>query len=695
MSCRWLWLVLVVATPTTCVWAWEHPTERSLTLSELPSIDPSTPILRVTLATIDPANASWVFGTNVWVRYGTGPWQLVYRPAEGGADVSRPGQPVFNILLTGTPTAVRVGCVGYYTGPVMVDDIALVLPDGSAVSPTSACAINNAAAPAQAIGADGRWASVSHLAGPTPAIPTIVDAVEVVFDKVPAPYRSTALKLPTVSLPPARFGLYHIAGGDADPHESLPGWYYRPDAAQHAFYDFLVPQSNNPALFAEIRKANPGIKIIARLTWPGTNPLDYCYKLEERKKIEAAIREQLARGTAGLYGVYLGDEEPAHFLHGWYSGGPPEWATRYADTYRQETGAPFDWNQSKCRDWIIGKGRALWDDLYRIIKEADPTLKVMPFLYVPGDISGWGVWEPGTIKADGWICQWYYNDKCASVKVPLVTPRAGVTEVLTRDSWFNASVRKIVNAGVPPEELYCQIWAYRPGDDPVDQTEWVRRAGLSNIWVFYTCAWLPPKPVVMPALRDAAFRLTARGDTRPWLAQDTSNGFVGAGLGLAQRFVAGRDSLTTVGLRLKATAAAAYTLQLLPVEDGRPATRPLAAAPVTVAAGFDDWLQVPLVAPLAPGKTYALALVPEGTPPGATLGLRAETDTAGPLLWATDFRDPYSGGELVHREVYGDYYRDWRLYGAEAAGTWIGSWRASYEQRQVWEAYIRDQRRGR
>jgi len=680
--------VLLAIAPSAMVGAQERP----LTLAELTSIDPATPILRVAMGPIDPAAPGWLFGTNVWARYGNGPWELVYRPAEGGADVTRAGQPVFHVLLTGTPSAVRVGCVGYYTGPCFVDDIALILPDGSLLAPSSAVAINTAASPESAIGADGKCASVSHLAGPTPGTPTVVDAVEVTFDDVPEAYRSTQLSLPTVRVTPPRFGLYHIANGDTDPHESLPGWHYEPDPAAHAFYDFLVPQSNNPALFAEIRKTKPDIKIIARLTWPGTNPLDYFYRPEERKKIEEAIREQLARGTEGLYGVYLGDEEPQHFFNGWYGGGVPEWAARYAGKYEEETGADFDWSQSACRDWIIEKGRALWDDLYRIVKDVDPKLKVMPFLYVPGDISGWGFWDPKTIKADGWVYQWYYHDKGATVKVPLAQPRAGVTEVLARDSWFSVSVHKLVEAGVPLDEIYCQIWAYRPEDDPIDQTECVRRAGISNIWVFYTCAWLPPKPVVMPPLRDAAFRLLAEGEDGPFLAQETQNGFAAVGVGLAQRFIAGKAALATVTLRLKATTAVPHTLQLLPDDGGRPGPEPLASARLQPAAGFDDWLTVPLAATLQPGKGYYLALTPDRRPEGVRLGPRPEDDASGPLLWATGFRDPYPGGELIHREVYEGYFDDWRLYGSEAAGTWIGSWRASYAERLLWESYIRDVR---
>jgi len=689
----WLHAALLVGSAATLCRAQQGPELRPLTLAELESIDPTTPILRITMGAIDPANAGWLYGTNVWARYGTGPWQIVYRTGEGGADTSQAGQPVFPILLAGTPSAVRVGCVGYYTGSVWVDDIALILPDGSELSPSSVAAINNATAPENAVGLDGKCASVRHLAGATPSTPTVVDAVEAEFQTVPQAFRTTELALPTTPLAPPEFGLYHIAGADTDPHESLPGWHYEPDPAGHAFYDFLMPQSNNPALFAEIRQADPDIKIVARLTWPRTNPLDYFHKPEERKRVEDSIREQLGRGTEGLYGVYLGDEEAQHFFHGWHGGAVPEWATRYAPEYARETGVDFDWDDPRSREWIIEKGRALWEDLYRIIKEVDPGLKVMPFLYVPGDLSGWGFWDPGTIEADGWVYQWYYSDRSVTVTIPLASARAGLTKVLARESWFNAAVHKLVEAGIPLQEIYCQIWGYRPQDDPIDQTERVRAAGLSNVWIFYTCAWLPPKPVVMPALRDGAFRLTAPGEDDPFLVQESADGFVAVGHGLAQRFVAGRESLGEVELRLKATTEVAHSLQLLPDAGGRPGEDPLATASVSPAVGLDEWLAIPLEATLTPGKSYYLALVPDSPPEGVTLARRPEDDATGPLLWAVDFRDPYPGGELVHREVYGEYFNDWRLYGEEAAGTWIGSWRASYEKRLIWESYIRDLRR--
>ncbi|MBM3499208.1 MAG: hypothetical protein FJX74_11115, partial [Armatimonadetes bacterium] len=82
-----------IAVPLAVLLAAAAPAdERALTYAELESLDPTTPILRVTMGPVDPAVAGWLFGANVWARYGGGPWEAVYRPAEGGADVSQPGQ---------------------------------------------------------------------------------------------------------------------------------------------------------------------------------------------------------------------------------------------------------------------------------------------------------------------------------------------------------------------------------------------------------------------------------------------------------------------------------------------------------------------------------------------------------------------------------------------------------------------------
>ncbi len=675
----------LAAAPTT----W--PTSRTLTYAELAllSREPlkiTAPVLRLVTGAPTEKWRGWLGAAHIWADLGGG-WREVGLTSAIAqtAPNDRPGEML--ILLEGAPHAVRVGLTGYYTGPFTVDHVEIILPDGTRLAPEEVVGANGVDHPEQAMGEDGKLATIGHTAPPRPGLPTPVAGLDFRFG---IPRRIMRQERPVVPLQPARYGVYNNAGNDSDPHHNTAGHVWQCDPADVAFYDFTVPQWNAPELFAKVRRLNPKHRFVARLTWPAINPLDYAFDEGTRAKVAAAIREQLQRGTDLLDGVYLGDEEPAHYLAGWFNGEAPDWARRYSARYEAETGRKFDWHAPALRNWILDKGRRLWSDLYAQIKAVDPKLKVMPFLYIPGDLSGWGVWEPSTIKADGWVNQWYDGGPDRPLAVPCTHADAKIRSVWVQESWFSLAVARLRQAGVSLDDLYCQVWAFQTTDDAIAQIEHARLAGVTNFFVFYYCAWFPTPPPAGPAPLDAAFRLMATGDPTPCLAQEATTHDTAVGLGLAQSFIAPKDSLASVGLRCRAERACDdYTVAVAPDADGLPAPQPLASAPLSVKAGTNGWVTVPLTAKLEVGRRYHLVLRPRSPDlPGLRQGPRPPIDDQGLLRIAVSVRDPYAGGDLVAWERYGGYFDAWRPPHGGYPTENLRSWSASARQRRELENYI-------
>jgi hypothetical protein len=660
------------------------PEQRTLTFAEMKTLTVTTPVLHVVGGTPTAAWRSWIGAYTVWADYGDGQWTTVFTSGTPTADAPNNTPLQFYILLTRTPRMVRIGVTGYYSGPLYVDHIELIFPDGTRLNPARVLAVNNVQDPQSAVGADGKVATISHVAAANPALPTVVDGIDADFSNVPDKWKDAQITLPTVPAPPVRLGVYEYTGTDTDPHETLIRWRYTVDPAAVALYDFSMPQANSALLFAQVKHINPEHKIIARLTWLAVNPLDYAYDPAARQRVADSIAEQLTRGTDNLYGVYLGDEEPQHYYGGWYSDSMPDWVKKYQAQYATEVGKAFDWNSPDLRAWVISKGPQLFNDIYDQVKAVNPRLKVMPFLYVPGDVSGWGLWDLKQIKADGWVCQWYDNGPQRPMRLPVTHVAPDVTSVWVMESWFNLAVQKIRERGIPNEDIYCQVWAFQPTNNAVAEVEQARQAGLGNFWVFYYDAWIPPAPRVNLGTRDMAFRLFAVDADVPYLAQQTSDDWSAVGVGVAQRFTAEAPTLGKVAIQVQAAAAdESYQVALYEEADGRPAGPALVTTPLSLPANTEGWVEVPLAAPTQVGSHYYLALLPRAAAPtDVRTGPRPEIDDQGNVKVAVTLRAPYPDGNLIHRENYPGYYDDWQTYQSPA------DWQSSYRQRVEFEGYL-------
>ena len=140
---------------------------RPLTLPELETIQVTTPVLKVVVG--EPR-----FVLNVQVNYEGEGWKTVYSGGAGDPDG-------YLILLEGYPDKVRAGLTGHFAGPLAIDGISLLKPDGSELAGTRATPVNSASNAENVLAFDGKCASISHSADP-PEQRDRFDGVEVVFE---------------------------------------------------------------------------------------------------------------------------------------------------------------------------------------------------------------------------------------------------------------------------------------------------------------------------------------------------------------------------------------------------------------------------------------------------------------------------------------------------------------------------------
>lgn len=658
-----LFVFLFVGTRGVCAPA----AQRAQTFAELKSLRITTPLLHVVMGEPSAYVYAWTSSDGkVWTEvFHSDAWLGKALKADAEDQHRRHAY----ALLTGYPRFVRVGTTGYYTGPVSIDAVEMLMPDGSVRKPTSAVAVNRAANPENALVADGKCVGITHTVGTSDAERNQIDAVELTF---PAgkPGEKFQLQLPKTPPVPPTFGVYVNVHGDGDPHDVPLGYVYQTAAKDLAFYDFSIPQSNNPALFAEVRKLNPKHRFILRLFYGRGEVLDYFYDEAFRKQLVESVVKQFSPNTDDLYGVALSEEELQHALAGWYSDQPQPWALKYRDKFEHETAKRFEWHSSDLANWLAEKCIFLYNDLYDQIKRVAPRLKVMPFLYVPGDISGWGWIDPGKLKKDGWVYQWFDPPSERSLMVPCVHPDPQVKEVCVRERWFNIAIEKLRAAGVPNDDIYVQIWSYLPGQDPVAQTENVRKSGVRHIFNFYYAAWIPPAPVKVPNPRDLCMKL----DPAAPVPEVTT--YIALGPGQAQSFKSPSAEVKQVEVATRGDSVTGTFVATLEADDGgRPSGKVLATVefPPRAETGFAS---LPFSTAVEAEQTYWLCLKPKD-------------DKSRGLLLGINDKDSRPDGQLIPFEVHGDYFRGWRTYDGDALRfEGRSAWRVSYDERRTWERYI-------
>jgi len=645
--------------------------QRTLTLAELGTINVTVPVVRLV------GSGEWGNGhtpyLTVWASDDGQLWREVFNSGEYfERHMYDPGpyeQHEYLALLGSFPRYIRAGTTGYYSGVTWVDGLAVIAPDGTQFHPTGVRGINsvNIVEAAQVIDGQGAW--VIHWVG-TDEETWRVDAVEFTFD-YPAGIEQQIVPLLTqVPLAPLRMGVYTTPGGDNDAHHVPPGYTYWPDAAAIARYDFSILQGNVPELTRQVKQINPNHRVILRGWIGGPVVLEYMYDPAERKRIIDIMRDLIAPTADLIHGVTINEEEVMHMFWGWYWGGPPAWLTKYQDRYEQETGNAFVFPSEPLRLWLAEKGLAMHNDLYDQIKAVYPQVKVLPFMALPGDLSGWAWIDPSQLKADGWVYQWF-GAGITDVIMPCNHTLPGITEVGVRDRWFNVAIQNLRTAGVPWDEVYVQIWVYQAADDYRPQLAGVRDAGVTNVFCFYYNGWVPPEPPESHSPHDLAFAVRGPAGEWPGARHEVHPMFLEVGEGRAQSFVAAASRVEGVRLYLKRPQSPPVPgLHTVTIQaDGRaiPDGTILASAALDPSALSEEgWADIALGAEVEAGKTYWVALRPvDGG--WSRLAAGASED------------DSFPDGQSVFFEYIGGYYNDWRTYDVSQMG--IGCWPASYRQR--------------
>jgi len=652
--------------------------ERPLTLAEMDTLEITMPIARLTGS--GPTENGHTPYLTLWVSDDGETWEEVFGSSGyGGHYAAVPGPPQprrYHALLEKFPRFLRAGSTGYYTGPVYVDGVEIIAPDGTIFAPIRAEAVNRASDVEHALAVDGQPATISHSVGETAEETHQVDAVQLEFEyPADVAHRFKPLARPTVELPPLRWGVYTTTGGDSDPYHVPPGWVYQTDPAALAKYDFSLLQNNNPEVVRRVKDLNPDHRVLLR-GWPGGQfVLDYCYDEAAREQCVRNLLRMIEPTADLIHGLTIGEEELANMYAGWYGSEPPDWLLKYRDRYEEETGNEFQFRSGPLQTWLAEKARFVHNDLYDRVKAVYPNVKVMPFLYLPGDPSGWAWIPPAELKADGWVYQWFNADTRDILK-PCRHTLPEITEVGVRERWFNNALHQLRAAGIPMDEVYVQIWVYREDDDYRPQLEGVRAAGVGHVFCFYYCGWIPPEPPAIVNPNDLSFRAVGpEGTPLAGAAHERHDQFLPVDQGRAQSFVASGNRLTQVAFYLSPTDhLPAHTITL--EKNGRriPDGRPLASAELAPEAVAEEgWVEVPLSADLEPGETYWLTLRPKDR-------------DASPLLLGATTNNAYAGGEAVHYETHGTYFRNWRTWDLTQMG--IGHWPASYRQRVAIEGLI-------
>ncbi|MBU1976748.1 MAG: hypothetical protein KKA62_02205, partial [Nanoarchaeota archaeon] len=325
-----------------------------------------------------------------------------------------------------------------------------------------------------------------------------------------------SLNLPKVPVNIPALGVYADSIGNSDSSyvpfnectldgKKGKGWIYYPNATDIAFYDFSIIQGNNNlnynqkvhTLINVVKNVNSNQKVILRLALPAQVVLEYNYNESTRNYVKQNLLDQIKGGPLNLYGVTLSEEELAVQFSGFNGQSVPEWLNKYVPQYEAETNKKFETQNSQdVINWLSEKAKIFFNELHTYVKSNYPNIKVMQWVYIPGDNSGWAWIEPKALNKDGWIIQWHGDYKVSLLK-PAVHKLSVITTVYVKERSFNIQTQKLRDAGVPNSEIYANINGYDAATmgTALWQLEMVREVGINNVFVFYYGAFVPPKPL--------------------------------------------------------------------------------------------------------------------------------------------------------------------------------------------------------
>ncbi len=312
---------------------------------------------------------------------------------------------------------------------------------------------------------------------------------------------------------PVRLGLYFIPYLVSDPTMVPPGYpAFKVPPELVARFDWSMPEANVPGevkreFYAEVRRLNPGHRLVPRLfhPYPGCH-LDFHFDPEARKKIIDHFTTTIDMlGPELIHAVALGEEENGNLLRGFIeSDRPPKWVMKWAARYEADTGRKFAWRSPRSvygdpgfLDWMKPMVIEYYNGLYDALKAKYPGLVVLQYSSLNDDGNGIAWHEPGELKADGWVLWRFKRREEAFI---LRASRAGGTpfDLWTSEDGVLRSIERVRESGIPNAEIYhCGFANALPpeGEDAVEQVRKQRRMGVVNEFLFYPLwAMMDPRP---------------------------------------------------------------------------------------------------------------------------------------------------------------------------------------------------------
>jgi hypothetical protein len=406
----------------------------------------------------------WVSDEGQTWRYVTSSAPFMAEEAKGKAH----GDYLF--ALEYLPAYLRFGAQGAYLGRLSVD-YAEALVGTEARKPLEVKPLGPVLNPGNLQVADGQPAIIFHR-GQTEQVNGFVMR----FQPTPRPPDRAAQRL--------YWGNYV---GPRDASDEL--------AQAIAWWDFTIFQQGDKLeeCVRKVKALNPQHRVVLRLWLPGQSPLLYAYDEESRRVAREIVLSQFSSFADLVDTVTLSEEEPGNTLRGWVFGElAPAGIYLYKHEFERETGQEFVWKSPAAREWLGEKFHDMLNDLYDVIKQRYPQIKVYQWVELRGygNVSGFPEFVRGEdLKMDGYVLEWI-----GSMKETLVETSLGKAAI--RQSFFERYLRELMTRNhLQPEQILGQVWPYTGDEERFwEGVEGIRTTGVPYLYNFWPWAGMPELP---------------------------------------------------------------------------------------------------------------------------------------------------------------------------------------------------------
>jgi hypothetical protein len=429
-----------------------------------------------------PPGQRWTVFLRVRTVYSTGQlklwasddgqnWRYVVSSAPWAAQEARGGDHIdYLFALEYLPAYLRFGAEGPYLGRMSVLS-AQAFVGSQPRAPLEVTPLGSVLDPDNLRAANGRPAVIFHRGQPG-----VVDGFQLRFQPTPRP--------PERGAPRLYWGNYTCAGDASDELARALAW-----------WDFTIFQDGGKLeqCVRKVKALNPKHRVVLRLAIPAQSPLLYAYDPESRRVLRELVLSQFSSFAPLVDTVSLSEEEPGNILRGWQFGDlAPAGVYLYKDQFERETGQKFVWKSSAVFAWIGEKYHFMLNDLYDLIHQRYPRIKVYQWVELQGygNISGLPELTRGEdLKMDGYVLEWAGAPEEVLVDTPL-------GKAAIRQSFFARYLRALEERNhLQPEQILGQVWPFTGDEqDFWNSVEGIRATGVPYIYNFWPNAGVPQVP---------------------------------------------------------------------------------------------------------------------------------------------------------------------------------------------------------